>query len=546
MIGTSPSIFGGLFLQVEKEAMSIQASTKAGLRIIVSRIPAVTDVADLFAVLTDDGTREGAVLLESGDYAPTYAERSIGLFDPSLRVVGREDQFEIRALDDRGRAMLAMVASRITIEECVLKREGDSIHGQVLGRPGSALFEERLKIPGHADVIRAALLSLVEEDESAADLPIGLFGCFAYDFIRQYEELPRSANDVLGDPDYIFYFSTRLFLVDQVRGETLFASIYPADEPQDSAEADLARMREAFEHAESRPVKPVSMGEFTSDVDRESFHTNVESLKEAIRAGRVFQVVYGRMFTTAMNGDAFTVYRALKRCNPSPYMFYVRDERGVLLGASPELAVRVSREADRRTIEIKPIAGTKPRGLRDGVIDPLLDERYEVSLKIDTKELAEHTMLIDLARNDIASVSKPGTTRLASSLFVEKYSHVQHLVSRVVGELPDSIDALTAYIATMNMGTLTGAPKPEAMRLIAETEESARGFFGGGVGFLTTRGEMLTAIVIRAMRILDGQVHIRAGAGIVADSIPESEYLETERKAAACIAALKEACRNDA
>ncbi len=192
-------------------------------------------------------------------------------------------------------------------------------------------------------------------------------------------------------------------------------------------------------------------------------------------------------------------------------------------------------------MEIKPIAGTKPRGRVDGRIDADLDARFEVALKVDPKELAEHTMLIDLARNDVCSVSKPGTTQLLASFAVEKYSHVQHLVSHIRGELRDDLDAFDAYVATMNMGTLTGAPKPEAMRIIAELERSARGFFGGAVGFINAAGEMETTIVIRAMRVTDGRVYIRAGAGIVADSVPENEWDETERKAAACLQALKEA-----
>ena len=190
-------------------------------------------------------------------------------------------------------------------------------------------------------------------------------------------------------------------------------------------------------------------------------------------------------------------------------------------------------------MEIRPIAGTKPRGLVDGKIDPDLDSRYEIELKIDPKEVSEHTMLVDLARNDIARISKPGTRFVDTSFVVEKYSHVQHLVSNVKGVLREDLDALHAYLATMNMGTLTGAPKVEAMKLARLYENTKRGFYGGAVGYVTPSGELDTAIIIRSVRIKDNRASIRVGAGIVHDSDPESEFLETERKAQACLKALE-------
>ncbi len=203
------------------------------------------------------------------------------------------------------------------------------------------------------------------------------------------------------------------------------------------------------------------------------------------------------------------------------------------------MALRVQGN-EQKIVEIRPIAGTKPRGLTpENAIDPDLDAKYEVELKTDKKEIAEHTMLIDLARNDIARVSEPGTRFCNEPFVIEKYSHVQHLVSNVQGTLKEGLDALHAYLATMNMGTLTGAPKVEAMKLIRTHEKESRGFYGGAVGYITPDGNMDTTITIRSMYVRANKAYIRAGAGIVHDSLPEQEFQETEKKAQACLKALE-------
>jgi anthranilate synthase component 1 len=513
------------------------------MKVVTDRIRRQVDVCALFSRLTDGGTVPGSMLLESGDLAPTYAERSIAVIRPSICLSGKDERFEIHALDRRGEALLPLIGSRLPSAAEIATRDDDHIAGTLRTDLSSVSFCQRLENTSHADLLRAALLDH-EGPHDDLSVPFGLYGCFAYDFVRQFEDIPRCRTDPLDDPDYVFYLSTRLVVSNHVRNETAFVSCIPRDSDAlfiDEAHRDIAEMKAAADGGAACVHDPVQVGDFTSDTSEGEFCTTVAALQEAIAEGRAFQVVCGRMLEARFAGNVLDVYCSLKRCNPSPYMFYMRDARGTLLGASPELAVRVSTSHSGRTVELKPIAGTKPRGVTREGIDAHLDERFEVALRIDAKELAEHTMLVDLARNDIAAIACPGTTLVRESLVTEKYSHVQHLVSKVEGRLRDDLDALDAYLATMNMGTLTGAPKPEAMRLVSEFEKSARGFFGGGVGFLTSRGEMETAIIIRAMRIIDGRVYIRAGAGIVADSVPRHEWVETAAKARACIVALEEA-----
>ncbi|MBM4119258.1 anthranilate synthase component I, partial [bacterium] len=281
-----------------------------------------------------------------------------------------------------------------------------------------------------------------------------------------------------------------------------------------------------------------------TDLDDAAYAAVVARCQAHIRAGDVFQIVPSRSFCAPCAEAPLAVYRRLRALNPSPYMFFLRLGELTLLGASPETALKVSRAPASGAadgvwdLSIRPIAGTRPRGRRGEQIDPDLDSRYESELKLDAKELAEHVMLVDLARNDVARVSEPGS-RLAEALFVvEKYSHVQHLVSRVTGRLAAGLDPLHAYLATMNMGTLTGAPKVEAMRLLRRFEPTRRGFYGGAVGYYLLDGEFDTAIVIRSLLLADGRAIARAGAGVVYDSLPAREAAETRHKARAPLAAL--------
>ncbi len=499
---------------------------------------------DLFSALTGGGEIPGSVLLQSSDNIAKYGERSFAAVGASLRVEGRASQFHVTALDCRGRGVLPSVAARLRKVAEINSVDDASLTGSLEPDLRSVSGHDRPFRRNHMDVIRA--VAFCGDGDGDGPLPThGLFGCFAYSFIHQYEQLARNTYDDLCEPDYVFYLATRLFMIDHAKRRTHFVSSVPVSmgaELADElliAERDVIRMVELAADPPTAKASLWHIGEIESDTNRETFCNRVEQVKRDIGEGRVFQSVIGRTFSTEFEGKPFDVYRSLSRLNPSPYMFYLRDEEGVLLAASPEMAVRVTREDEALRAEVRPIAGTKPRGFLNNLIDPLTDAKFETALKIDPKELAEHTMLVDLARNDLASVCRPGTTIVDEPFIVEKYSHVQHLVSNVTGLLREDLDALHAYLATMNMGTVTGAPKLEAMKMINDLENSARGYFGGSVGFISPDGQMDTALVIRAIRFKLGRAFVRAAAGIVADSVPESEWTETAHKAAACLRCLE-------
>ena len=274
-----------------------------------------------------------------------------------------------------------------------------------------------------------------------------------------------------------------------------------------------------------------------SNKDDETYKQDVVDLKANILSGDIFQVVPSRTFSLPCP-DPLTAYAQLKISNPSPYMFYMQDADFTIFGASPESAIKYEKSSNQ--VEIYPIAGTRPRGKRaNGEIDPDLDSRIELNLREDDKEKAEHIMLVDLARNDVAKVSRPGTRFVKDLLKVDRYSHVMHLVSRVVGQLRDDLDALHAYQACMNMGTLVGAPKVSAATLIRQVEKKRRGSYGGAVGYLNGNGDMDTCIVIRSAFVKNDRAYIQAGAGVVYDSDPQSEANETRTKAQAVINAVR-------
>jgi len=502
---------------------------------------------DFFSGLSEQGRKENCILLESADILKKVGEKSLGSTEPCLKVSGTGEKFEILALNPLGERLLAFIEPRLSFCDS-LQREKIRVSGE-LGPEKEILSEQdRLEAKSHFDILRAIAFSFKPFGDKLA-VSSGLFGAISYDFVEQFESLPKARKDILKEPDYEMLFLDSLFLIDHKRKTiALIANAFKTgqnDEKEiERCLAKIGEMEQALEKTEAeREAQAIETNgkkglKLETFCSRKEFLEIVEKCKEHILRGDVFQIVPSRTTVVETRARPLEIYRALRALNPSPYMFYMHTGNGSLLGSSPETFIKVKGNPEKK-VEIRPIAGTRPRGFAKGKLDLELDSRQENELKLDEKELAEHTMLVDLARNDIARVSKPGTRHVDSLHNVEKYSHVMHLVSNVTGILKPGLDALHAYLASMNMGTLTGAPKVKAMELLRRYEKTKRGFYGGSIGYLTPNRDFDSAIVIRAMKVKKGRAFVRAGAGIVFDSIPEKEFEETENKARACLKAIQ-------
>ncbi len=363
----------------------------------------------------------------------------------------------------------------------------------------------------------------------------GLVGYFGYECVRYFEpRLDKAKADPLGTPDVLLMLSDELVAFDNLRAT---ATVIVHADP-DSSE-DLARARRRLDEIEHQlaaplatPLRPVKSNgktpDFVSSLGRDKFCAAVDRIKEYIAAGDCMQVVPSQRLSAPFAAEPVQLYRAIRRLNPSPYLYCMHLDDHHVVGSSPEILVR----ALDREVTVRPIAGTRKRGAT-----PEEDKALEQELLADPKEIAEHLMLIDLGRNDVGRVCETGSVRVSDKMFVERYSHVMHIVSNVTGRLKPGCDALAALAATFPAGTLSGAPKVRAMEIIAELEPVKRGIYSGAVGYLGWDGNMDLAIAIRTAVIKDGQVHVQAGAGIVADSVPASEWEETMSKATAMMRA---------
>ena len=365
----------------------------------------------------------------------------------------------------------------------------------------------------------------------------GLAGYFGYDTVRYIESrlAKHSLPDELGVPDIQLMLTEELAVIDNVAGR-IYLIVYADPSQSDSFEKGQARLKELLACL-SKPVSiPSSRASTKTELIRkfkaEDFESAVRKTKEYILAGDCMQVVIGQRISKPFTDSPLALYRALRSLNPSPYMYFYDFGDLQVVGSSPEILVRQEKRGSEKIVTIRPLAGTRPRGA-----NPEEDERLAKELLADPKEIAEHVMLIDLARNDVGRIAKTGTVKVTDSMSIEKYSHVQHIVSSVEGELLDNMSNMDVLRATFPAGTLSGAPKIRAMEIIDEMEIVKRGVYGGAVGYLSFSGDMDVAIAIRTGVIRDGMLHSQAGAGVVADSDPTAEWKETEAKARAVLLA---------
>ncbi len=515
------------------------------------------------------GNKNNALLLESAEIDSKDDLQSLLMVDAALRMECRGNRVEVKALTGNGASVLPLFVDHAPDGLHIKERTDTSITLVCDEADGELDEDSRLKTASVMDALRIVINKITPIRQHPHAVFLG--GVFAYDMLAGFEKLPDVAEGENDCPDFVFYLAETLITVDHQTREThLIGSVFSGQDVAQQYFAIAQRLEAIHQQLHDMPAEPVLVGantakiadveseaqsgqslssfdpsvEVSVDLSDEQFCNHVLDLKQHILAGDIFQVVPSRTFSLPCPSPLLA-YAKLKESNPSPYMFYMQDAAFSIFGASPESALKYERESNQ--VEIYPIAGTRPRGKRpDGSIDRDLDSRIELNLREDTKEKSEHIMLVDLARNDVAKVSRPGTRYVKDLLKVDRYSHVMHLVSRVVGQLRDDLDPLHAYQACMNMGTLVGAPKVSAATLIREVEKKRRGSYGGAVGYLNGQGDMDTCIVIRSAFVKNGTAYIQAGAGVVYDSVPQAEADETRAKAQAVIGAVKAALQEEA
>ncbi len=416
----------------------------------------------------------------------------------------------------------------------------DALHNAQAFRPCPVAAEK-----GAIASLRAVIdQSRIQLPDGMPPMAAGLVGYLGYDCVRLVEEIAETNPPMIDVPDGQFMRPTVIAVFDTIEDTvTVVTPVRPADDVDAKAAyaAAAARIAEVLEDFErplprlaEKPNAPSPAAEPVSNVTREAFHRMVERGKEYILAGDVFQVVLSQCFRIPFAGTPLSFYRALRRINPSPFLFHLDFGAFSIIGSSPELLVRLR----GGRITIRPLAGTRPRG-RTAAEDKALAE----DLLSDPKELAEHLMLLDLGRNDVGRAAKVGTVQVTEQMAIEYYSHVMHIVSNVEGEIDPDLDAVDALFMGFPAGTVSGAPKVRAMEIIEELEQSRRGIYAGCIGYFGANGDMDSCIALRTAVLKDQILYIQAGGGIVADSDPESEFQESRNKAMALLRAAEEAAR---
>ena len=489
-------------------------------RVLARRLPAGLDPLAAYRAL--GGGRAATGLFEAPDGQTLVMGRAC------VRAEARDGTVVLQALNANGEALLAACET-----PAVTERKADRLL-LTFAKPRSENAAERLLGPQPLHALRA----LLDAAASPRGEPFGalLLGVAGFDLAAWGEAMPE--GPAANFPEFLFYVPDTLLTIAPGGAARLLCTAFGPDERHAH---DAARRLEEGLAALSAPpppappaASPAQSAAFTPDLSDAEFVALVTRLKEEIAAGEVYQIVPSRTFTGPCP-NPLAAYARLRAAEPSSYRFFLSADEWTLLGASPETSVRLSSGGPGgRIVEVKPIAGTRRRGS-----SPDGDDRMEAEMRLDGKELAEHMMLVDLARNDVARVSLPGTRRVAKLLTVERFARVMHLVSSVTGTLRPGLDAFDALAACLNVGTLVGAPKIRATQLLRQHEATRRGPYGGAIGWIAGDGRMDTAVVIRSALVRGGVAQVRSGAGVVHDSVPQAEADETRAKASALLGVLR-------
>ncbi|MCW8856896.1 MAG: anthranilate synthase component 1 [Kangiella sp.] len=514
---------------------------------LTKKLPLSLLPCEVFGLLSSNGHSPNTALLETAEPGTQKSKRSISMVSAAAVIEGLDGTVTINSLNDNGKSFIGALAKLDQALTGFTQRVSNESITYTLDKASDdkVLNEnQRLTQPTISDVL-TLITEQIQSNQKADNVSSCLIGAMSFDLVDQYEALPELNKTT---PDFKFYLSDQLVIQED---DSQSAKIIVKGFGDNAA--NTVRLGVAIESIESKlsssPKTPSLMAaptsqahtplqsiDFKIDVSDEEFKNNVEKVKQHIIEGDAFQVVLSRTFSTECD-DAFKAYQILRKSNPGPYMYYINFGDSQLFGSSPESALKVF---DTKKVTLYPIAGTRKRAITaNGCINFELDAKTEFELISDEKEGAEHMMLVDLARNDLAKVIKAGSRQVTQLKRIVKYSNVMHMVSEVIGELRDDINPMHAYRACANMGTLTGAPKIKAVEIIRQLERKPRGYYGGAVSIYNANQEFDSAIIIRSAEVAEGVAKVSAGAGIVYDSVPELEANETLHKAKAVL----NACR---
>lgn len=472
--------------------------------------------------------KKNTLLLESSEMINKKAVESMIIVDSALRIIAKNHYVLVTALTKNGNYLLIMLDNIFPKNIMVTKKP---YQRKLIFSNKNFEFineEEKLLLSSVFDIFRF-IIKITKSNYEKKSIFFG--GLFSYDLINYFEKLPFLKKQHCC-PDFCFYLAESLVIINHKKKTTKIQSNIFTNNINENLRL-IKRIKDIQKKINNEvkviPSSSIKNMHVTYNIQDHEYSKIIEKMKKFIMQGEIFQVVPSRKFYLPCI-NTLSAYHFLKKNNPSPYMFLMQDEKFTIFGASPESYLKYNPK--NRIIELHPIAGTRPRGKnKDCSINLDLDNRIELSLRTNKKELSEHLMLVDLARNDLAKICNTGSRYISELMKVEKYSHVMHLVSKVIGKLRKNLDVFHAYQSCMNMGTLTGAPKIRAMQLIAETEKNSRGSYGGSIGYFTGTEMFDMCIVIRSAYVENNIATIQTGAGIVSDSSLVEEIQESKNKA---------------
>ena len=487
--------------------------------------------------------RANTLLLESADVNSKENLKSLLVIESAVKITANHHSVTYQALTKNGQNLLKVIADKLSQMGATTHLTTHELVAVFPSINGELSEDDKLRAFSIFDGLRVLLT--IAQEHLAKPEEMFMTGLFAYELAYLFEPIAKE-NFAKKCADYTFYVAEHVITLDHQKKESKLISLMTNNDETSELYQSINEQHQHLLQQYDAELIAINRDQFKNETSRvstniedDAFGDKVKMLKGYIQQGDVFQVVPSRQFYVDCPSP-FLAYLQLKQNNPSPYLFYMQDQDFTLFGASPESALKYTK--DTNEVELYPIAGTRPRGFaEDGSINRDLDSRLELSLRTDQKELSEHFMLVDLARNDLAKICVPGSRYVADLTKVDRYAYVMHLVSRVVGQLKGNLDCFHAYQSTMNMGTLTGAPKIRAMQLIHEYETVPRGSYGGAVGYFTGKGDFDTCIVIRSAIVQNGVASVQAGAGVVKNSDPTAEMEETKSKARAVVNAILQA-----